>query len=358
MKTTAFFILTVLIAFAAVPGCSGGGSSSEAVSQWVEHGDPGSLAEGYDDNVAMTHDQLKSLEGWVMRAVVQFSRRSRNRDAEILREQDPAKRSLSKITVYPLKFRTTEEGAELYDGKSLSFKFKRVSAELYQLQSIGNQPALLAFASLHNEKRWISFLFKDQDQLAAVYFSQDKEVEVLSKPTFPKYKYFVYPAGRWTEPSLKIAICGFPSRANTQLALDAVQAWRAVLVGRLNLSAVVANACAPFSDLNQHSIIWNDGFRTLGTKDYINAAHALPLVDHGQQRILDADVFVFTREILKQHVDDRQKMLRRTLIHEVGHVLGLDHEFNGAASIMSYDGKIETIQKHDVEALHGLYPLL
>lgn len=49
-------------------------------------------------------------------------------------------------------------------------------------------------------------------------------------------------------------------------------------------------------------------------------------------------------------------LFKRVLVHELGHILGLEHAFN-KNSVMSYDD-IQQLQNYDVDCLKKIYPFL
>lgn len=53
---------------------------------------------------------------------------------------------------------------------------------------------------------------------------------------------------------------------------------------------------------------------------------------------------------------DNNKLLKRVLLHELGHILGLYHAFN-ENSIMSYND-VYSLQTYDIHCLRKLYPFL
>lgn len=53
---------------------------------------------------------------------------------------------------------------------------------------------------------------------------------------------------------------------------------------------------------------------------------------------------------------DNHRLLKRVLLHELGHILGLRHAFN-SNSIMSYRN-VQTFQPYDIECLKKIYPFM
>lgn len=53
----------------------------------------------------------------------------------------------------------------------------------------------------------------------------------------------------------------------------------------------------------------------------------------------------------------RKTMLKRVLIHEFGHVLGLEHAF-GYQSVMSYNNNYIDLQPYDIQSIQQIYPFM
>ena len=56
-------------------------------------------------------------------------------------------------------------------------------------------------------------------------------------------------------------------------------------------------------------------------------------------------------------IDQISTYLYKTARHELGHLLGLAHQFDGTRSIMSYEKEDVEIYDYDIEAIQELYPL-
>ena len=78
-----------------------------------------------------------------------------------------------------------------------------------------------------------------------------------------------------------------------------------------------------------------------------------------QGKIIDADVMIWVKENEKFGTTlENTSNLQATVAHEIGHFLGLDHQFDkNITSIMSY-ARVTYVTSYDTEAIARLYPLL
>jgi hypothetical protein len=206
--------------------------------------------------------------------------------------------------------------------------------------------------------------------IAAIYFRQTAPArrETVSK----KFSYLRGPGVKigWKPEAGKSLKVDFCSSSSSAAAQDAIQHWQGALKNRLPIEFSVKKKFAPFSDLNQHCIYIVRSLLGDQRPQLANYGAALPVINEAQGKIVDADIFIYVSEFekLKRLFKDRgypahtgeayaAKMWNYTLTHELGHFLGLGHQFDGTQSIMSYKNEGSTLHAYDVQAIQELYPL-
>jgi hypothetical protein len=165
---------------------------------------------------------------------------------------------------------------------------------------------------------------------------------------------------------LQIDICGGDDLSYRELSFG-FQQWQASLRDRLNLNLKRSSHCAPFSDLNQHTIHVVQSYMVEANQKISVLGQTLTVMSANRGQMVDADMFVFEAEIKKAGNLDQfipgteltiytaNKLL--TFIHELGHMLGLDHKFDGTVSVMAYEKTSLQLTPYDLAAIQALYPL-
>lgn len=153
---------------------------------------------------------------------------------------------------------------------------------------------------------------------------------------------------------------------------QAVNNWAINLVGRLEIEIKVLEDFPPFSDLNTQCVYHFDDYEMTDARAKLNTlAYVLPVADRRQGRLVDADLYIWKNEFEKSlknsfwidqslpifHPSQRKfrELYIDTLEHEIGHFLGLGHQFSGIKSIMSYDDDAK-FSEYDRKAIQFLYP--
>ena len=243
--------------------------------------------------------------------------------------------------------------------------------------SSGTFPITPMHWSTSADGNYVSFLLSmndpdDGQELVALYFQKagaDQPVPM----TDSQYIYLTGPgqklAWKVTKGSeLDVHLCGAPAFDGAD---NAILKWNEALNGRLKIKFTQVENFAPFSDLNEHCIYTINAYLADGREDIANYGATVTIKSFVRTELADADVFLFRSEFAKINTyaakhgapdsfatKENVKHARLTYIHELGHLLGLGHKFDGTLSIMSYDWNTDAPTAYDTAAVHELYPLL
>ena len=101
-----------------------------------------------------------------------------------------------------------------------------------------------------------------------------------------------------------------------------------------------------------------DHFRAENQEGSYIAGLTLPVINFSRKSIIGGSGIIFKKAARERGFD-----IQRTITHEMGHILGLGHEFARDAgghllhtSIMGYSG-INFITERDEDMILGLYPI-
>ncbi len=169
-----------------------------------------------------------------------------------------------------------------------------------------------------------------------------------------------------------------PSSLNSvnKMLDESLKKWNQVLRGRLELRRGAEDQCPPFSDVNTRTVqVVEEWIELHGQALALGQAMTSGHTHTG--KLVDADIFIFLAEwdeylaYIRENrkVDDAfiengwlegvpvRQVLQRTMTHEIGHTLGLGHQFDGTPSIMSYDDQATELSDYDRRAIRELYPI-
>ncbi|KYG65564.1 hypothetical protein AZI86_00340 [Bdellovibrio bacteriovorus] len=381
-----FRFLFIAIALLTLSACGDSGSSAPPeIKEYVIKGDPDEFIAGatLDTTSPYNADNVQQLSNYSLISLIEFAQKGapdKYTSKEELQEKNSNKetdtapeRKTYRLNIKPgpgTKFIGTVEnlGAE--------FEFTPDNNGHLQLTQVKGDKQTMAVRTLHwsqtPDKSTISILFSYENAdsgkgIAAIYFKADSVQKKI--PLYDKVYQYLAGAGvgiAWNqEKTLTVKSCG--ANVNEAWAKIGVEAWSKALGNRLKLSYEKSTTYAPFSDLNQRCIYAlniydkSPGNANLGTTPSI--------LDLNSGEIIDSDVIIFNAafKTLEQKYKDAgyqdlqvQSALKKdesiTYTHELGHLLGLHHKFDGTQSIMSYDFNTTVLTNYDIKAIQTLYP--
>jgi hypothetical protein len=194
---------------------------------------------------------------------------------------------------------------------------------------------------------------------------------VLSKNLGPaqfqnnKSKFQFLPGGQFRAPlaarnGIWLQVCGIEDPRLIQDIRDSAKQWNQHLPQYAQVQVVIPDTYPPHSDLNTMCVYSVQDFLKETRPNVGRLGETLVVFDHGRGVIHDADVFLLESEFKKFPVPMMSEIRRQerewVILHELGHLLGLDHQFDGTPSIMSYEEQGPTLKLYDIQAIQELYP--
>lgn len=304
----------------------------------------------------------------------------------VVKEQTPKESDAP--TVYPLEARAVNDQLIIegqFAGAIAHFIFSRTPNgwALYSYKwagrtgVIGQSGPQIIHTSVLADLSAFSLLLQDNSpgkkMVASLNFIRQKSI--VKRMGDKLYEYYFGKGVKvgWTKQKNRtMLICGNLPEPVNQIVAEEAQRWNTALQGKLKLQAVARTSCPPFSDLNSQTFAFTTDWIEIAGEHAV-AAQTLNIAGEGRGEFIDGDIFYLLGEyqehpkgmlpaetvISPQFVGtpEFQQSLRKVTLHEMGHFLGLHHQFNPAvSSIMSYSkDKTAKLYDYDIKAIQALY---
>lgn len=377
----AFWSLGVLMVFVMSFGCS---SDSETITTsqmgkpltYFTSGDPLQIIDGAELN-RQSPFELENLELYNNFGSLDFYRFVQNRAMGPSRPAQDDQRPPEKVTavkkVRTHRFEKKSETQYVYsNGNSeLDLNFELVKGRLSWTGIYGQKIEPLHYStSFEGDAFSLLGLYEDPSEgsvLIRIVFMRPSQTTNGSRVFLEKvdniFNYLFGPnvIARWAGETKTILLCGSKASEYKSQVQDSIYEWGQALKGRLELKLEIPQTYPPFSDLRSSCIYSVDQYIMDPRDNYVYFGLSVFSAYLPEARLLDSDIFIFEQEFAKLAPSPSPGFLKgqrqRTLTHEIGHMLGLHHIFDGTPSVMSYDRGHSKVGEYDVEAIQGLYPL-
>lgn len=336
-------------------------------------GDPRSVIKNTKLNAEFDFKKINSSDRIVQildYAFVEKAPYKKSRSQKEIEKSNSTSENNKKLQkVLPLKVTDLTITRVTFESNSEIFSIFKKNDKYYYTSNNGLSGEILHTSFLSENKKFFSLLiysdnnFNSVKSLVALYFQLNPNSDFIELHQENDYEYIL---GRgikfkWKKSnSLDLASCGSPPTLSLATQ-KAVNEWAHVLKGRLNFeSKELKSNYPPFSDLNSRCLYLADLYRAWPNPDEELLGATFSISNLNDRSIIDSDIIIFKNEFEKSGISFYDPRfighIYRTVLHEIGHFLGLGHEFSGHESIMSYERDLSPyIFDHDMKAAQALY---
>lgn len=342
------------------------------------HGPPDNIIAGATFNKVafFNNSNEQRYNGYILNSINQFTEKDiiiekedTNIEAGNEAETEDTTKKNNKISY---QFVDNGDGTAKYFSEQIDLTFHFIKIEnSYFLNQLETKSFVYEIKALHysesKNNNATSILIETKDnENGKVLLSFTFNKDGIEKETNYVNSYYKYTNGPgvaigWDQKvDLNIDICG--SNNNLELSnkiKSGINSWKNNLKNRLNINVNSPLTYPPFSDLNSHCIYLVSDYQTEYGNDVANPGTTFSIVDKVNKSIVDSDIILWEKEIKKfgTNILDYPR-LERTISHEFGHLLGLDHQFDKyVSSIMSYNPYDLYLTNYDISAVQILYPI-
>lgn len=317
---------------------------------------------------------------------------------DVKRDADPDRRSPVKLTLAAVSsasspthsWRKVETGYSSYDLapdslQGMTFRFRLVGGHL-DLVSVANNGReffesrgaykLLNYSSSPDGVRHSILIYAPgtNKQLISIRIvkAESSLLELISTGEAFNYLFGKGVKAGWKEPQvLQYCAPEAPEYMYRDFKKQMAE-WQKTLEGRFEWTVTRVSDCESYDNVNTRTVTFVPGWIEIPGPKMGTFGMTIFAGDFSRSSFIDSDMFIITNE-LKESLSafegktdvfapqgEYELWLRPTLkmivLHELGHMLGLHHIFDGTKSVMAYD-KVGTIQEYDQHAVQALYPL-
>ncbi|NQY01217.1 MAG: hypothetical protein HRT70_08855 [Flavobacteriaceae bacterium] len=260
---------------------------------------------------------------------------------------DAARKNIAKWT-----YNDINEEYVMSDNFYKQLFFKKHNGKL-DLVRYGSSNAKALHYSLNHKKNAFTILAQSEDQngvieLRSFLYLKREELNNLVKGS-ENDKFLVNNIKLpLKDKKINLSLCGEFSQKEVHVFEQSIKDWQLHEIG-LEIQIVKPKEYPPFSDLNVNCIVPFNGYKVVSFVLDEAPGFVPGWVDLRQGNTILSSIFINT------DYSYFGTEFEATFKHELGHFLGLGHDFNpNSTSIMSYN-KVKFISKIDLERLKSLY---
>lgn len=353
-------------------GCPDSNKKKSEIFKTVQMGNPEMLFAGAETDADMwSQNYFKSgqkvwLNGMTsFESVQKYSPKSINLEKEQAADENP--KEADGALEFIVKVHSPDV-ISMENSDKIGFRFIKVSStdtivELIKNGKTEGQAALIHFSMDSGKRAFTLLTYEKENGEKSVSYLQFRTKPLVNLELRPNtfYKFSSGPGvyARWKK-HIDLNVCGRETGYIHDLAKPAVADWNRYLPANTQIKLSVARRYRPFSDLNQNCITLIDDFLTDPRKNVGNFGMTVTVGDLSELELFSSNMLFFRGEFEKTGASYRDPRLRDefsyTVAHEIGHVLGLDHQFDDKIpSIMSYEYEARKATPYDIAAIRELY---
>jgi len=197
--------------------------------------------------------------------------------------------------------------------------------------------------------------------LASVVFYRVSPIQKTAELTNDEYKYLFGPGVKVPhnlDQDITYTIMGKESIQHQGKIRSSVTPWNTALKDITEIKIAKDRTPPPFSDVNTHGVYFIKDYLFTGSENFSVNGITIIVPNLSNLDIADSDIIISYSEWEKYGAGYQQifnKKIEEVLTHELGHFLGLDHQFDDLVpSIMSYETN-RVFTNYDKKAIRALY---